>query len=285
MLTCLLQGTCAALIVTLASLESQTSEQSIGCYVTERSIRMKRRTAASMLIAPLVVTGAVAAIPTASATSSNDTHNYRVTVVNATGGQPFSPPVVATHNKKLDVFLDGRRATPELASIAQAGDGSSAVAAFESQLGMMATDVVDVGQPLTPTGVVDGPFPNTVTFDIAATDGDRLSLATMLICTNDGVTGLDAVKLPRSGSSVLPLQAYDAGVERNTEDSAHIPDACSALGPEMLAGDNNGNDDGPMVATNKRVKRHKGIHGGSSLTSAHNWSKGPVGVVTVTRLS
>ncbi len=245
---------------------------------------MKRRTAASMLIAPLALAGLAATIPTATAASSHDTHDYRVTVVNATGGQPFSPPVVATHSKKLDVFLDRRRATPELASIAQTGDGSGAVAAFEAELGKMATDVVHVGQPLTPTGVSDGPFPNTVTFDIKAADGDRLSLATMLICTNDGVTGLDAVKLPRSGSKVLPLRAYDAGVERNTEDSAHIPDACSALGPEMLAGDNNGNNDGLMIATNKRVKRHKGVHGGSSLTSVHDWGKGPVGVVTVTRL-
>lgn len=246
---------------------------------------MKRRSAASMLIAPLAVAGVVASIPAATAAPSHDTNNYRVTVVNSTAGQPFSPPVVATHRKQLDVFLDRRRATPELAAIARGGDGSGALAAFDAQRGNLATDVVDVGQPLTPAGVPDGPFPNTITFGITAADGDRLSLATMLICTNDGVTGLDAVKLPRSGSTVLPLRAYDAGVERNTEYSADLPDACSALGPKMLAGDNNGNNDGPTVATNKTVKRHKGVHGGSSLSSIHDWGRGPVGVVTVTRIS
>jgi len=51
--------------------------------------------------------------------------------------------------------------------------------------------------PLTPNGHEVGDFTDTLTFDITARPGDRLSLATMLICTNDGFTGLDAARLPR----------------------------------------------------------------------------------------
>jgi hypothetical protein len=73
-----------------------------------------------------------------------------------------------------------------------------------------------------------------------ANPGDRLSLATMLICTNDGFTGLDRAKLPIGGSEVFWTNGYDAGTENNTELSQDIVDACSALGPVTLACGPNG---------------------------------------------
>lgn len=79
------------------------------------------------------------------------------------------------------------------------------------------TQAVDVGRPLTPQGKVVGTFADSVTFQIKARGGDRLSLATMLICTNDGFTGVDGVKLPEKGSLVLLTNGSDAGRENNTE--------------------------------------------------------------------
>lgn len=58
-----------------------------------------------------------------------------------------------------------------------------------------------------------------VSFDINARSGDRLSLATTLICTNDGFLGLDAATLPDKGRAVYVLDGYDSGTEDNTEQS------------------------------------------------------------------
>src|SRR5262249_23734311 len=44
--------------------------------------------------------------------------DYRVTFVNLSGGQPFSPPVAATHQKSIRMFQVGRLASDELAAIA-----------------------------------------------------------------------------------------------------------------------------------------------------------------------
>lgn len=256
---------------------------------------MNTRRAVRLAAAPLAVAAGVAAatLPSAASggehasTAGAEPTTFRVTVVNGTFGQPFSPPVAATHRASVDPLLDGRWASPELAAIAQAGDQSGAVEAFQAGLGDKVTDVVDVGQPLTPTGVQDGPFPSAVTFDIDGARGDRLSFATMLICTNDGFTGLDGVKLPKAGTKVYPLADYDAGVERNTEASSDIVDACSALGPVTLVGDDNGNiDDGDVLeAPQRTVRNHRGVNGTvGDLLPAHDWGKGPVGSVTITAL-
>ena len=110
------------------------------------------------------------------------------------------------------------------------------------------TEVVDVGRPLTPHGKTVGAFTDSATFEIRAAPGDKFSLATMLICTNDGFLGLDAVKLPKTGSEVFLLNGYDAGREQNTEKSEDLVDPCSGLGPVSLPGDPNGNRD-TAVAT------------------------------------
>jgi len=53
-----------------------------------------------------------------------------------------------------------------------------------------------------------------VTFTINANPGDRLSFAGMLICTNDGFTGLDSLRLPNNNRArVTNARGYDAGSE------------------------------------------------------------------------
>src|SRR5262249_23293053 len=44
---------------------------------------------------------------------------YQVTLTNLTAGQPFSPPVAATHRPGVHMFQIGQLATDELAAIAQ----------------------------------------------------------------------------------------------------------------------------------------------------------------------
>jgi hypothetical protein len=133
-------------------------------------------------------------------------------------------------------------------------------------------------------GKVVGSFTDTASFEIRAREGDRLSLATMLICTNDGFLGLDSVKLPDDEARTFFLNGYDAGRENNTEVSEHIVDPCSALGPAVLPGDPDGNlESGPGVTTDppERIRHHPNIQGGGELSVAlHGWSD-PVAKVTV----
>ena len=107
----------------------------------------------------------------------------------------------------------------------------------------------------------------------------------MVICTNDGFVGLDRAKLPKKGSSVFTLHGYDAGVEDNTEMSTDIVDACSALGPLVLNGDPNGNENAAVNTVPRGViSAHGGVLGIGDLGSVHQLPAGAV-KVTVTRVS
>jgi Spondin_N len=226
-----------------------------------------------------------AALPAAS-DGGPDLRTYRVTLVNLTDGQPFSPPVAATHDRDMRMFRVGRLASDELAAIAQAGNQLPMFNLFDNSDDV--TDTVDAGAPLTRVGTVVGSFVDTATFEITAERGDRLSLATMLICTNDGFLGLDSVHLPSHGARAFLIDGYDAGRENNTHDSQHLVNPCSALGPVTLPGDPDGEaDSGPGISTVPRqpIHHHPNIQDGvGELTVAdHGW-RDPVAVAVVSRI-
>ncbi len=88
---------------------------------------------------------------------------FRVTLQNLTGGQPLSPPAAATHGEDIHMFQVGALATDELAEIAQNGNETPMVNLFNSlRLDDDVTQVVDVGRPITPRGVVKGSFTDSV---------------------------------------------------------------------------------------------------------------------------
>jgi hypothetical protein len=237
------------------------------------------------LLAAIGLAGAALVSVTAVDASTPEFSIYRVTLVNLTSEQPFSPPVAATHQKAIRMFEVGGLASDELAAIAQAGDEGPMFRRFAAS--SKVTQAVDVGRPVTRSGQTVGDFTDTVTFEIAAAPGDKFSLATMLICTNDGFLGLDAVKLPKQGARDFFLAGYDAGREENTERSEDLVDPCSALGPVPLRGDPNGNRDaGPGITTSpaEPIAHHPGIAGGGDLSIAlHGWSD-PVAKVTIERV-
>jgi hypothetical protein len=235
----------------------------------------------------LAAAGASLALLAASlpaALASGPPHSlYRVTIVNLTDSQPFSPPVAATHRKSIRMFTVGTLASDELAAIAQDGNEVPMFEAFSTS--DQVTQAVDVGRPLTRSGTTVGSFTDSATFDITAAPGDRFSIATMLICTNDGFLGLDAVKLPRQGSKTFFLAGYDAGREQNTEQSVDLVDPCSLLGPAPLPGDPDGNRDAEVATEPAAViQHHPNIQGVGELSvGAHGWTD-PVARVTIERI-
>jgi len=246
-------------------------------------MRDKRLFAAGSLLLALALT---AFSSTAAGASDEHLRTYRVTLTNLTGGQPFSPPVAATHRPGLHMFQVGHLATDQLAAIAQDGNETPMFKLFNGANGV--TQAVDVGRPLTPHGRVVASFTDTVTFDITAHRGDRLSLATMLICTNDGFLGLDGVRLPDDEARTFFLVGWDAGRENNTERQQDIVEPCSVLGPVVLPGvhPSPNHDSGPGLTTTppEPIHLHPGITGVGDLTPAlHNW-KNPVARVSIERV-
>lgn len=251
---------------------------------------MKILLALTLLLALISLPGAApaAAAPKAQA-GDTALSSYRVILENLTDGQPFSPPVAVTHNNSVRLLNVGAQASDALAAIAQDGNPAPMVDLLNSFTGDV-TDVVNVGQPLAPLGssvTADGaPITDTVTFTITAAPGDYLSFVAMLICTNDGLVGLDSANLPDPGEQrVIALGAYDAGREENSEQSADLVDGCSALGPVALPGDPNGNVNDGAVATTPpaSIAPHPGIAGDADLSVAtHGWIE--VAQVTITPL-
>lgn len=225
------------------------------------------------------------AAPLAGAADAQTPATYQVRIFNLTAGQPFSPIVAATHKENIALFRVGRPASDQIEAIAEDGDQAPMVAVLNAlQASGRVTDVVDVGRPLTTLGKTVGAFTPWVSFEIQAAAGDKFSFATMLICTNDGFLGLDAVNLPQRGQAAYLVNGYDAGTEDNTEQSTDIVDPCSALGPEALPGDPDGNDEaGVNTVPAQAIRMHPGIQGTGELKpELHGWQN-PVALVIIDR--
>lgn len=211
--------------------------------------------------------------------SPDRTRTYRVTIANNTIGQWLTPAVVATHRRPLDVFTVGQRARFEVKEVAENGNVTPLLDLANAS--RFVSSVQLVPSPSGPPPIGPGAH---VTFEIDADDGARfLSWVSMLICTNDGFTGLDAVRLPvRVGhTATFRTAAYDAGTERNTEAWADLVPPCAQLtgfGDQGGTGTSN-----PALAESGVIRMHQGITGSANLLpGVHGWTN-PVATVTVTR--
>lgn len=147
-----------------------------------------------------------------------------ITLTNATHGVYFTPVFAAAHNNTVSIFQSGSAASDALESMAEGGDISGLVTAATNA----SANVADGGNSGAP-GASNGPVGpgNSVTFTINTDSGnDYLSLAAMLLPTNDGFVGLSNWKIPTTaGTYRINLNAYDAGTENNDELAASIPNA------------------------------------------------------------
>lgn len=234
---------------------------------------MRRLTAAAVLAAlPLTLA--------APAVSANQPATYAVTITNLTDGQPLTPALVATHKGSDGLFRVGRPASFGLREIAENGN-------LEPMLTRLGGDpdffdvVVQAGSDLPP--VLPG---ETITLELdAAPPHNFLSWASMLICTNDGFTGVDTLKLPSLVGDTVTLHTdgYDAGTELNTELFVDIVPPCGPLTGQDSEGQGTGSSD-PALAEGGAVHHHDGILGVGDLDPATNDWDDPVAIVTVERV-
>ena len=134
---------------------------------------------------------------------ASDMRTYEVTVSNLTSGQPLTPPAAVTHRGAMDLFEAGDAASYEIKEIAENGNLAPLLMRLDASKHVSDVVVAVAGDP---PPVMPG---QSVTFEIESEDGAQFfSFVSMLICTNDGFTGLDGIKLPNQvGASAM----YAAG--------------------------------------------------------------------------
>ena len=154
-------------------------------------------------LAPLAL--AMAAAGPAQATQ------FDVAIINLTRGSYFTPFLVAAHVDDARLFTSGEPASANLQAMAEGGD-ISGLAADVSALN--ATIVENpAGGLLAPGGRTSASL-NTDD----APDNTRLSIVAMILPSNDGFMGLNAVEIPTEpGTYVYNVNAYDSGTEGNDE--------------------------------------------------------------------
>lgn len=195
---------------------------------------------------------------------------YDVTVTNVTPGQQFTPLLIATHRPSVRLFELGSAASPELQRLAEEGDTAPLAARLSATPGVF--DVVTSGPLLDPGA--------SRTVRVRTRGGfDHVSVAAMLIPTNDGFLALNGVRGPRGRDTATFLSpAYDAGSEVNDETCASIP------GPFFAECGGPGGGAAKAGGEEGFVHIHAGIHGiGDMSASARDW-RNPVARIVIRRV-
>lgn len=204
-----------------------------------------------------------------SITRVEPANDYTITLENITSGQYLTPPNFAAHAVGLHIFQRGHVASPGVQAVAENGG----VPVLAAEL-MAAID--DQGLGVSGVGA-DAPIPPgaSVTFDVSTME-KRLSLVSMVICTNDGFAGVDSRRLPGVGeTATFYVRALDAGTEINTEMRSDLVGA-----PFCGDGPGSGSSD-PALAEGGVIARHRTLKNVGDLDPALDW-RGPVAVITVT---
>jgi len=205
-----------------------------------------------------------------------------VSITNLTQGIYFTPLLVTAHTSDSHLFEVGKAASPALQAMAEGGaiadlvaiaDGLSAVSAANPAAGLLA------------------PSSYTMVSDLDTGSNNVLTIAAMMLPTNDGFVGKDSWAIPsETGTYTFYMNGYDAGTEANDE----IVNGGGASGvPGIPANPGaNGGTGGSGVSSssaNSNIHIHPGNVGDSDISGGvsdldsriHRWLN-PVAKVVVT---
>ncbi|MEM7258180.1 MAG: spondin domain-containing protein [Pseudomonadota bacterium] len=187
---------------------------------------------------------------------------FTVKVRNLTYQQVLSPIIAVAHDKTVALLEAGMPASEGLTAIAEGGDTSVLAAALD---GVSAVSGVATSA---------GPVPPATEVSFELEGSDYISVASMLVNTNDALMIVDTIALPENSGDYIKYYAtsWDAGTETNDEMCHNIPGpACGGSGASP-------DDDGEGF-----VHIHRGLQGVGDLDAAANAWTDPVAVVTVIR--
>lgn len=183
-----------------------------------------------------------------------DHQSYRIKITNLTNAQPLSPAVAMLHDADENFWTIGEAASLALEMMAEGGDGSALLAMHAANPQHSETAALIPGAS------------TEFTLEMDDSTYKYLSLAGMLVNTNDAFSGVSSIRLdtlkPDQGI-VIYSNTYDAGTEMNSEAAGSIP------GPvDNGEGFNAVRDDVTSVVT-----LHSGIVGKNDSYSASTLSE------------
>ncbi|WP_448248666.1 spondin domain-containing protein [Thalassotalea agariperforans] len=233
-------------------------------------MKLKSIFAVSTLAASLFSTSALA-------------QDLEITVQNLTHGIYYTPLIIAAHDSSTSMYTLGEMASPELQAMAEGGD----ISGLSSILNNANADVVE-----NPASGLLAPTMSTTAMLSTSTNNMYLSLAGMMLPTNDGFVGLNSWKIPQeAGTYMFYLNAYDAGTEANDEllsATGGAPNNAGMPNPPPLMNNNTGGTGVTTTEANAYVHVHRGNLGDDNPTggksdldnTVHRWLN-PVAKVTV----
>lgn len=210
-----------------------------------------------------------------------------ISVTNLTAGVYFTPLLIAAHPATAHLFQAGQAAGTAVQAMAEGGDTAALKTAIEAAGGQTLAN--PAGGLLAPTASTQATLTSTA-------GNTRLSLAAMMLPTNDGFVGLDSWEIPTTpGTYTINLNAYDAGTEANTElmnaGAGGAPGVAGIPGDPTSKAGSGGSGVVPALPNDAEpnvVHIHRGILGDTNATGGpsdldsrvHRWLN-PVARLTV----
>lgn len=139
---------------------------------------------------------------------------YRISITNLTHGQPLSPPVAVLHKKQFSFWEIGESASHAIELMAEGGDASQLLELRKNSPQYQADAALAPGEKIS------------FTLKSKKRNKRNLSIAGMLVNTNDAFSGLNSVELSQlkpGQTRVYYSNTYDAGTEFNSELVGTIP--------------------------------------------------------------
>ncbi len=211
-----------------------------------------------------------------------DATDFTVEIINLTRGSFFTPFLVAAHADSARLFTSGEPASANLQAMAEGGD----ISGLQADVAALNATVV-----ANPAGGLLAPGERTTAQlnTDAAPDNTRLSIVAMILPSNDGFMGLNAIEIPTDpGRYVYHVNAYDSGTEGNDEvvGSGAPGEPGYPAPPPVLAASGTGGTGVAAVAEgfvhiHRNVLGDDDISGGTSdmVNTVHRWLNPVVRVV------
>lgn len=205
--------------------------------------------------------------------------DWDVKVTNLSHGINFTPLLISAHDSGTHIFQAGAMASESLKAMAECGDISALV-----------TDLSTADNLENPASGLLAPGSSAT--GMLTTDQTHLSLVAMLLPTNDGFVGMDALEIPTAaGTYTYYLNAWDAGSEANNElmDTSGCAVGMAGIPADPSGAAGTGGSGVAGTDSNTTVHIHRGVLGDSNnaggnsdlSNTVHRWQN-PIAEIEIT---
>jgi hypothetical protein len=228
--------------------------------------------ALGLLLSSLLVSGCGGG---SSDNPSDSAKSYRVVFKNMTANQPMSPATIVIHRPGYHMWQAGQAASIALENLAEGGSNQQVLDAAKNHPDYI---VSKAGSGVIPPGGSE-----TLELEVGDASGFRVTVATMLVNTNDAFAGVVSDKiagLAKGERFSMNVPVWDAGTEANSEAAGTLPGP--ADGGEGFNASRAG--DSGFVAIHQGVVTHADGLATSVLDESHRFDN-PVGLISVERIN